>query len=60
VRSGCGAILGLIFGFFAAANYARDPGWLELLGWMIGTAVLFGLMARAGGDDFWRKLRWWI
>jgi hypothetical protein len=60
VRFGCGAIVGLIMGFFAAAKYVRDPSWLELLGWMIGTAVLSGFLARAGGDDFWRKLRWWV
>lgn len=60
VRFGCGAILGLIVGFFAAAKYVRDPSWLALLAWMGGAAVLFGLLARAGGNDFWRNLRWWV
>ena len=62
VRFGCGAIVGFFFGLLALL---RGPGldWPTCLAGAAVIAVVFGLLARYLGDDFWHSvfhwLRWW-
>jgi hypothetical protein len=61
VRFGCGAMLGLLAGFFGILRWINHPTWVQLIAWMVGSAIVCGLLARAGGDEFWRNLRgWWV
>jgi hypothetical protein len=54
-RFGCGAIFGLVTGFIGAARWISSPTWLELIGYMVGNALICGWLAREFGDDFWRR-----
>jgi hypothetical protein len=58
-RFGCGAVFGLVTGFIAVARWTSHPTWLELIGYMVGNALICGWLARMLGDDFWRDPRNW-
>ena len=60
LRFGCGAAFGLAVGLIAALRWSWRMDWPLLLLIVLGTALVFGLLARARGDEFWWSVleRW--
>jgi hypothetical protein len=63
VRFGCGAIVGLLCGLFVGVGLLFVfPGiWsFVVIAIVLGTPVLYGMLAMKLGDRFWWDIRQWL
>jgi hypothetical protein len=59
IRFGCGAIAGLLFGFYLSVEYVAG-GWKSALGWLFLGGLAFGLLSAFAGDRFWAGIHRWL
>ena len=61
VRFGCGALMGALIGFWVAVRFTGPTSKGRLIGWIVGMALLTGVLSTLFKDAFWRResKRWW-
>jgi hypothetical protein len=59
VRFGCGAIAGLLFGFYAAVQTTSGSTRETVISVLAG-ALIFGLLSAVFGDRFWAGIHRWL